>query len=122
MNLKTFVEDKPELSETDAIADTIKSGNIGIVLLTFLGFGLLLAMTPCVFPMIPIISGIIVSQGEGLTTRKAFMLSVVYVLAMAVAYTISRSTCWTLWCKSSSCTTDTMGRLLLLFRFCCPRV
>ncbi|MDF1878885.1 protein-disulfide reductase DsbD [Sulfurimonas sp. SAG-AH-194-C20] len=78
-----------ELSESDAIADTIKSGNIGIVLLTFLGFGLLLAMTPCVFPMIPIISGVIVSQGEGLTTKKAFALSVVYVLAMAVAYTIA---------------------------------
>ncbi|CAI6164115.1 MAG: Thiol:disulfide interchange protein DsbD [uncultured Sulfurimonas sp.] len=78
-----------ELSETDTIANTIKSGNIGIVLLTFLGFGLLLAMTPCVFPMIPIISGVIVSQGKGLTTRKAFALSVVYVLAMAVAYTIA---------------------------------
>ena len=78
-----------ELSETDIIANTIKSGSIGIVLLTFLGFGLLLAMTPCVFPMIPIISGVIVSQGKGLTTRKAFALSVVYVLAMAVAYTIA---------------------------------
>jgi len=60
-----------------------------MILLTFLGFGLLLSMTPCVFPMIPIISGVIVSQGEGLTTRKAFALSVVYVLAMAVAYTIA---------------------------------
>jgi thiol:disulfide interchange protein DsbD len=78
-----------ELSETDAIANSIKSGNIVVVLLTFLGFGLLLAMTPCVFPMIPIISGVIVSQGEGLTTKKAFALSVVYVLAMAVAYTIA---------------------------------
>ena len=78
-----------ELSETDAIADTIKSGSLVVILLTFLGFGLLLAMTPCVFPMIPIISGVIVSQGEGLTTRKAFTLSVVYVLAMAVAYTIA---------------------------------
>ncbi|MDD2450109.1 MAG: protein-disulfide reductase DsbD, partial [Sulfurimonas sp.] len=44
---------------------------------------------PCVFPMIPIISGVIISQGEGLTTKKAFGLSVVYVLAMAVAYTIA---------------------------------
>ena len=78
-----------ELSETDAIADTIKSGSLVVILLTFLGFGLLLAMTPCVFPMIPIISGVIVSQGEGLTTRKAFALSIVYVLAMAVAYTIA---------------------------------
>jgi thiol:disulfide interchange protein DsbD len=78
-----------ELSESDAIADTIKSGNIAVILLTFLGFGLLLAMTPCVFPMIPIISGVIISQGKGLTTAKAFALSVVYVLAMAVAYTIA---------------------------------
>jgi len=77
------------VSETDAIANTIKSGNITLVLLTFLGFGLLLALTPCVFPMIPIISGVIISQGEGITTRKAFGLSVVYVLAMAVAYTIA---------------------------------
>lgn len=78
-----------KLSETDAIADTIASENITLVLLTFLGFGLLLALTPCVFPMIPIISGVIISQGEGITTKKAFGLSVVYVLAMAVAYTIA---------------------------------
>ncbi len=82
-------EEKVELSETDAIADTIKSGSIGIILLTFLGFGLLLALTPCVFPMIPIISGVIISQGNSITTRKALMLSIVYVLAMAVAYTIA---------------------------------
>jgi thiol:disulfide interchange protein DsbD len=84
-------ETKPEvkLSESDSIADTIKHGSLALVLLTFLGFGLLLALTPCTFPMIPIISGIIISQGEGLTTKKAFMLSVVYVLAMAVAYTIA---------------------------------
>ena len=78
-----------EVSESDAIANTIGSGNIMLILATFLGFGLLLAMTPCVFPMIPIISGLIVSQGEGLTTRKAFTLSLVYVLAMAIAYTIA---------------------------------
>lgn len=78
-----------ELSETDSIADTIVSGNVGIIILTFLGFGFLLALTPCVFPMIPIISGLIISQGEGITTKRAFLLSVVYVLAMAVAYTIA---------------------------------
>jgi len=83
------VEKKVEKSESDAIADTIKSGNLLFILATFFGFGLLLAMTPCVFPMIPIISGLIVSQGEGLTTKKAFALSLVYVLAMAVAYTIA---------------------------------
>ncbi|WP_457749565.1 protein-disulfide reductase DsbD [Sulfurimonas sp.] len=76
-------------SETDSIADTIKSSSFLVILATFLGFGLLLSLTPCVFPMIPIISGLIVSQGEGLTTKKAFALSLVYVLAMAVAYTIA---------------------------------
>ena len=76
-------------SQTDMIADTIKDGNIFIILLTFFGFGLLLAMTPCVFPMIPIISGLIISQGKGLTTKKAFALSVTYVVSMAVAYTIA---------------------------------
>ncbi len=77
------------LSESDSIADTIKEGSTALVLLTFLGFGLLLSLTPCTFPMIPIISGIIISQGEGLTTKRAFILSLVYVLAMAVAYTIA---------------------------------
>jgi len=82
-------QESEELSETDAIADTIKSGSVFLILATFFGFGLLLALTPCVFPMIPIISGLIISQGEGITTKKAFALSVVYVLAMAVAYTIA---------------------------------
>ena len=78
-----------ELSETDSIANAIGSGSVVLITLTFLGFGLLLALTPCTFPMIPIISGLIISHGEGLTTKKAFLLSVVYVLAMSVAYTIA---------------------------------
>jgi len=76
-------------SKTDLIAETIKSSSFLVVLLTFFVFGLLLSLTPCVFPMIPIISGLIISQGKGITTKKAFMLSLVYVLAMAVAYTIA---------------------------------
>ena len=51
--------------------------------------GLLLAFTPCVFPMVPILSGIIVGQGERLTTLRAFWLSLIYVLAMAVTYTVA---------------------------------
>ncbi|MEE8339483.1 MAG: protein-disulfide reductase DsbD [Xanthomonadales bacterium] len=51
--------------------------------------GLLLAFTPCVFPMVPILSGIIAGQGDSLTALKAFWLSLVYVLAMAVTYTIA---------------------------------
>ncbi len=80
---------KSEKSSQDSIADTLKNGSIWLIVATFFGFGLLLALTPCVFPMIPIISGLIVSQGEGITTKRAFFLSVVYVLAMAVAYTIA---------------------------------
>ena len=76
-------------SKSDLIADTIRSSSFFVILITFFVFGLLLSLTPCVFPMIPIISGLIISQGEGLTTKKAFLLSLVYVLAMAVAYTIA---------------------------------
>ena len=80
---------KTEKNSVDSIADTLKNGSIWLIVASFFGFGLLLALTPCVFPMIPIISGLIVSQGEGITTKKAFFLSLVYVLAMAVAYTIA---------------------------------
>ncbi len=76
-------------NEVDSIASTIKEGNLAVIIATFFLFGLMLSLTPCVFPMIPIISGLIVSQGEGVTTKKAFFLSLVYVLAMALAYTIA---------------------------------
>src|SRR5690606_40865966 len=55
-------------------------------MLAFVGFGLLLTFTPCVLPMVPILSSIIVGQ-KNLTTRKAFVLSLVYVIAMALTYT-----------------------------------
>ena len=78
-----------KLSQTETIAHAIGSKSVIVTLLMFLGFGLLLAFTPCIFPMIPILSSIIVSQGKGITTKSAFMLSLVYVLSMAVAYTIA---------------------------------
>jgi thiol:disulfide interchange protein DsbD len=76
-----------ELSETDQIAGMLSGGNVWVAIAFFFGIGLLLAFTPCVFPMIPILSSIIVGQGAGLTTRRAFVLSLVYVLAMALTYT-----------------------------------
>lgn len=76
-------------SETDKIASVIQGGSIWFIIISFFGFGLLLALTPCVFPMIPIISSVILAQGEGIGTKKAFWLSLVYVLSMAVAYTIA---------------------------------
>ena len=85
------VEDISNLNETDTIANSLKDGNILIVLATFFGFGLLLSLTPCVFPMIPILSSIIVgaSQKEKMTASKGFILSLVYVLSMSAAYTIA---------------------------------
>lgn len=74
------------LSEQDQLARLITTGNIGWVMLAFVGFGLLLTFTPCVLPMIPILSSIIVGQKD-LTARKAFVLSLTYVLAMALTYT-----------------------------------
>jgi thioredoxin:protein disulfide reductase len=79
------------LNETDSIANSLKDGNILLVLVTFFGFGLLLSLTPCVFPMIPILSSIIVgaSKNEDMTASRGFFLSLVYVLSMSVAYTIA---------------------------------
>jgi thiol:disulfide interchange protein DsbD len=76
------------VSEQDKIANTLKQGDTWLTLLVFFGAGLLLALTPCVFPMIPILMGIIVGQGENQTVRSTFILSLVYVLAMAMTYTV----------------------------------
>ena len=75
------------VSEQDRIVGYLQEGNIAWIVLAFFIFGLLLAFTPCVFPMIPILSSIIIGQGESLTTRRAFVLSLIYVLAMALTYT-----------------------------------
>jgi len=76
-------------SQTDLIADRLASDNLWVIVGWFLIIGLLLAFTPCVFPMIPILSGIIAGQGKNITPHKAFVLSLVYVLAMAITYTIA---------------------------------
>ena len=76
-------------SETGKIAALLKGGNFWWVVVSFFGFGLLLALTPCVFPMIPILSGIIVGQGHGVTKRKGFMLSFAYVQGMAITYALA---------------------------------
>ncbi len=78
-----------EKSEQDRIADMLRSDSAWLVLASFFGLGLLLAFTPCVFPMIPILSGIIAGQGHQVTTKRAFFLSLVFVLAMSVTYTLA---------------------------------
>ncbi len=75
------------VSEQDRLSALIAGGSLLVVMASFFGFGLLLAFTPCVLPMIPILSGIIAGQGEAATPRRSFLLSLVYVLGMALTYT-----------------------------------
>jgi thiol:disulfide interchange protein DsbD len=77
------------LSAQDRIAKSLEEDNTITILLGFFGLGILLAFTPCVFPMIPILSSIIVGEGERITTHRAFILSLAYVLAMSVTYTVA---------------------------------
>ncbi|MDH3690031.1 MAG: protein-disulfide reductase DsbD [Gammaproteobacteria bacterium] len=76
-----------EVTEQDRLARLLSSGSSWAILLTFYGFGLLLAFTPCVLPMVPILTSIIIGQGKNASVAKSFGLSLVYVLAMSVTYT-----------------------------------
>lgn len=76
-------------SETDRVRSLLQGGQLWLIVAGFFGFGLLLSLTPCVFPMIPILSGIIVGQGQRPTRMHAFNLSVAYTLGMAVSYTLA---------------------------------
>ena len=77
------------LSAQDQFVETLTKASLMSLLAIFFVAGLALSMTPCVFPMIPILSGIIAGQGHRVNTRRGLALSVVYVLAMAVTYTIA---------------------------------
>ncbi len=74
--------------ESGQIAKLLKGSGFWMAVITFFGFGLLLSLTPCVFPMIPILSGIIVNHGHAVTHLRAFTLSLAYVLGMAVTYAL----------------------------------
>jgi thiol:disulfide interchange protein DsbD len=76
------------LGETDRIAQELASRSLGATVLWFLLAGLALALTPCVFPMVPILTGIIVGQERPLSGARSFSLSLVYVLAMAGTYAL----------------------------------
>ena len=77
------------LSEQDQFASLLSGDNLLLTLGAFFLAGLALSLTPCVFPMIPIISSIIAGHGHRITTRRAMFLSAVYVLAVSVTYTIA---------------------------------
>ena len=73
-------------NNTSDIAGLLKQGSLWLVLTSFFGFGLLLSFTPCVLPLVPIISGIIVNHGHALSHARAFVLTLAYVLGMAATY------------------------------------
>jgi thiol:disulfide interchange protein DsbD len=76
-------------SDTSRIERVLKGGSFWPVVATFFGLGLLLALTPCVFPMIPILSGIIAGQNNKVTKTSGFLLSLAYVLGMAITYALA---------------------------------
>ena len=75
------------VSEQDRLASIIMNYPLWAVLGIFYGLGLLLAFTPCVLPMVPILSGLIAGQGANVTPARGFMLSLSYVMGMSVTYT-----------------------------------
>ena len=77
-----------KISEQDRFANILKDNNLLTILGLFFIAGLALTFTPCVFPMIPILSGIISGHGSNISKKKAFILSLAYVLPMALTYAV----------------------------------
>lgn len=76
------------LNAQDRIAAALNDYSLAWVALLFTGFGLLLALTPCVFPMIPILAGVIAGDRHATGSARATFLSVLFVAAMALTYAV----------------------------------
>ena len=76
------------ITQQDTLSQMLSNDSLIWTLVIFFGLGIGLALTPCVFPMYPILSGIIVGQGQKLSTAKAFTLSMAYVQGMAITYSL----------------------------------
>jgi thiol:disulfide interchange protein DsbD len=79
--------DTPQ-TETGRIASVLSSGKLFLILPIFFILGLGLSLTPCVLPMVPILSSIIVGEGGGVSRRRGFLLALTYSLGMALVYTL----------------------------------
>lgn len=90
IGLAGSVADPPDGGGTaqDRIAAALGDNTLAWTALAFVGFGLLLALTPCVFPMIPILAGVIAGDRRATGSRRAALLSVLFVLAMAATYAV----------------------------------
>ena len=87
-NIATSSSDNASDSDSQA-ANLLKSGKWWLIILGFFTAGLLLAFTPCVFPMIPILSSIIIGKNAHVTRLHAFNLSLAYTLGMCLTYTLA---------------------------------
>ena len=87
-NIRIDENTRSENSQNDnsQIARLFKQGSFWLIMSFFFGAGLLLAFTPCMFPMVPILSGIIVGRGHKITHMHGFILSLAYVMGMALTY------------------------------------
>lgn len=79
----------PAANDAGALEHFLSGASFLVIVGTFLLLGLGLAFTPCVLPMVPILSSIIVGEGQRISTRRAFGLSLAYVLGMALTYTVA---------------------------------
>lgn len=75
----------PEKGMVESLLDR---GGTGLVIAAFLAFGVLLAFTPCVFPIYPIVAGTLAREGEKLTAKRGFVLSSVYVVSLALGFAV----------------------------------
>lgn len=77
------------IGSQDTMVAALFQGELWLLIVAFFAFGLLLAFTPCMLPMVPILSGIIVGRGHKLTKMHGFLLSAAYVVGMAVTYALA---------------------------------
>jgi hypothetical protein len=113
----------PVADESGRIAQLFRHAGFWLLVGSFFGFGLLLSLTPCVFPMIPILSSIIVGSGRdghGVSHARGFSLSLAYVLGMAITYAaagIAAGLTGTL--LAARCRTPGCWAALPPFSYCC---
>ena len=85
----TLITPKTDTNNANSLAEFLQGSSFGLIIATFLVLGIGLSFTPCVLPMIPILSGIIAGQGQGLSAKRGFLLSLSYVVGMATTYALA---------------------------------
>lgn len=80
---------KTDTNDANSLSQFLAGSSLGLILATFLVLGIGLSFTPCVLPMVPILSGIIAGQGQGLSAKSGFLLSLSYVVGMATTYALA---------------------------------